>query len=257
MRKLTIIGLIAIATIFVSCTKDSADTRSLDSTVNGQAGSLAKMVTVDNYLYVINDQELIIFDITNPLAPQEQNTVNIGFGIETIFPFADHLFIGSVDGLYIYDITDPINPFMTTEEQVQHITGCDPVVANENFAYVTLNTLRNTCGNLIPANVLLTYDISDINNVYQVSSLDLTGPKGLGIDGDLLFICEASQGILVFDLSENPMQPSLMTTIPGFTANDVVLDNGLMMVVCEDGLRQFNYSDLENIELLSFLSTNE
>jgi len=256
MKKLTIIIITIASLTFIGCER-SADATFVDSTVTGQAGSLAKMVAVDNNLFVINEQELLIYDISNSLSPVYQNKVDVGFGIETIFPFANHLFIGSVDGMYIYDITDPVNPFLTTEQQVEHITACDPVVANENYAYLTLNTLRTTCGNLVPTNVLMTYDISDINNVVEVNARNMEGPKGLAIDGDHLFVCDASSGIKVFDLSEDPSFPIQIGIIPDFTGNDIVLDNGLMMVVCDDGLRQFDYSDINNITAVSFISTNE
>ncbi|MFT4661627.1 MAG: hypothetical protein ACI8XB_001905 [Patiriisocius sp.] len=251
---ITYLALIIIIGI-TGCTK--SDGSNDLSTVEGQAGSLAKMIAVENHLYVINDSEMKIFEISNPQSPIYKNTVDVGFGIETLFPFGEHLFIGSVDGMYIYDITDPTNPFLTTEEQVQHIAGCDPVVANENYAYVTLNTLRTSCGNLQAANVLMVYDISDISNVTLISSRSMDGPKGLALDGDLLFICDAEDGVEVFDLSEDPKFPFPILTIDGFTANDLIANNGHMMVVCEDGVRQFDYTNIDNVSLMSFLSTDE
>ena len=116
---------------------------------------------------------------------------------------------------------------------------------------------RTSCGNLQAANVLLIYDITDISNVTLITSHTMDGPKGLALDGDLLFICDADNGIVVFDLSINPAFPAGLTTIDGFTANDLIANNGHLMVVCEDGVRQFDYTDIDNVSLMSFLSTDE
>ncbi len=255
MKKLTSIYILTLVLVLFGCTKDSTNTNKNDA--SGKAGSLAQMITIDHYLYVINQSDLMIYDVENPLQPVYQNTVNVGFGIETIFPFGNHLFIGSTTGLYIYDITNPTSPSLATEAPVEHFTACDPVVANDEYAYVTLNSLRQQCGNSIQNNVLLTYDISDIENTVEVNSLSMTGPKGLALSQTHLYVCDENEGVIVFDISETPEAPMPIDTLAGFTANDIILDNSLMMVVCEDGLRQFDISNPTDIVPLSFMSTND
>ena len=56
------------------------------------------------YLYTIDNYDMRVFDISAPTEPAFANTVNIGWGIETIFPYQDKLFIGSQSGMYIYSI---------------------------------------------------------------------------------------------------------------------------------------------------------
>lgn len=254
MKKYNYILLIALTLIFANCTKSNSGS---EKNATGKAGSTARMITVGHYLYVINHQDLMVYNVQNPMEPNYINTVNLGFGIETIYPFGEHLFIGSETGLYIYDITDPTHPVMATEEVVEHFTACDPVVANENYAYVTLNSLRMECGNTANINLLIVYDISDISNTEEVASYAMEGPKGLAISDTHLYVCDASDGIVIFDISETPENPQQIGTIEGFTANDIILDNNQMMVVCDDGLRQYDVTNQENIELLSFMSTND
>src|SRR5690606_21363599 len=84
------------------------------------------------------------------------NTVSIGFDVETIFPYGEKLFIGSASAMYIYDISDPKNP--ARQGTVSHIRACDPVVADGNYAYVTLRNNNSGCGG--SQNILNIYDIS-------------------------------------------------------------------------------------------------
>lgn len=256
MNRVLLIGILVFTVFATSCTKENAGTHNLSEPA-GQGGSLAKMITVGQYLYVINQSKLLVYDVQNPLEPVFQSTTDVGFGIETIFPFGDYLFIGSNNGMYIYDLTSPTNPTLATENVVEHITGCDPVVANENYAYVTLNTNRVMCGTMESNNVLLTFDISSIQNTFQVSSQNMAGPKGLALDGDRLFVCDATNGIVIFDLSIDPQMPLAVDSLLGFTGNDIILSNNIMMVVCDDGLRQFDYSNMNDINQISFLSTDD
>lgn len=255
MKEITISLLFSLTFILFGCTKTAVDTTRNNNT--GKAGSLAKMITIDHYLYIINRSELMIYNVENPLQPVYQNTVNVGFGIETLFPFGNNLFIGSTTGLYIYDLTNPTSPTLATESPVEHFTACDPVVANDEYAYVTLNSLRQECGNTINTNVLITYDISDIENTIEVNSQLMMGPKGLALSPTHLYVCDENIGVVIFDISETPESPLAVDTLAGFTANDIVLDNSLMMVVCDDGLRQYDISNPSEIVQLSFMSTNE
>ena len=242
MRNLIILLLLFLS----SCGKDTT------IVPNGKSGSLAKMISVGDYLYVIDVKDLKTFDISDNLNPIQKSVVDVGLGIETIFPFANYLFIGSREGLYIYDISNPEKPVEASAERVEHFTSCDPVVANNNYAYVTLSSVSVDCrvGEL---NELQVVDIQDIFKPVVIKKIPMQGPKGLGLDGDKLFICDSDLGVVVFDLLD-PDAPTVITTLSGFTANDVIVDNGRLLVVCDDGLRQFNYTNIDSIYQISHLS---
>jgi hypothetical protein len=238
--------------LLISCSKNDTTT-----TQNGVSGSLAKMIIVGDYLYVIDNQSLTTFDIQNTAQPISKKKIDVGFGIETIFPFANYLFIGSTNGMYIYSIANPENPVPASSSMVEHITACDPVVANSNYAYVTLNSIRTECGNFMAVNEMQIVDIQNIINPSVVNIIPMQGPKGLGLDGNYLFVCDKDLGVVVFDLTGSPSNPTAIDTLTGFTANDLIPDNGNLLVVCEDGLRQFDYTDITNISFISFLDTND
>lgn len=244
---------ISFLVILIGCSKDVSNSNFTES---GKSGSEARMIIVGDYMYVVDNQNLKTFDISTPSNPIEKNNSEIGFGIETIFPFANYLFIGSTEGMYIYDISNPELPIKLSDSFVPHFTSCDPVVANSSHAYVTLNTLTSACGSDFIVNEMQVINIQNINNPQVILNMPLQGPKGLGLDGNNLFVCDKDLGVLVFDIS-NPASPQLIDTITGFTANDLIPDNGNLMVVCDDGLRQFDYTDINNISLISYLDIND
>ena len=56
----------------------------------------------------------------------KEDEIRISENIETVFIAREHLFIGSMTGMYIYSLVDPVNPeFVST---YWHVTSCDPVV---------------------------------------------------------------------------------------------------------------------------------
>mgnify|MGYP006083232053 CR=1 FL=1 len=251
--KYTLFSLLSVL-LMLSCSKYGADTTFNPN--SGVSGSTARMIVVGDYMYVVDNESLKAFDITTPSNPVSKSVTTVGFGIETIFPFANYLFIGSTDGMYIYSINNPATPVLASSGIVEHFRSCDPVVANSNYAYVTLNTLNIECGNAIIVNELQIVDVQDILHPQVVNKMPLAGPKGLGIDGANLFICEKDLGVLIFDLSD-PVVPVIIDTLTGFVANDLIPDNGNLMVVCEDGLRQFDYTNINNISLISYLDLND
>ena len=247
---------ILIFTLIVAMISCSKDNNSSTNFQNGKSGSMARMVIVNNYMYVVDNQNLKTFDISTNNNPIEVDKTEVGFGIETIFPFANYLFIGSTDGMYIYDISNPENPVSASSQHVEHFTACDPVVAYNNYAYVTLNTIVSSCGRSTALNEMQIVDIQDIFHPFVVRTIPMAGPKGLGIDGNNLFVCDKNLGVIVFDISM-PTSPNVIDTISGFTANDLITDNGNLLVVCNDGLRQFNYSNIDSITLTSLMNLND
>jgi hypothetical protein len=78
----------------------------------------------------------------------------------------------------------------------------------------------------------------------------MTNPKGVGIDGSTLFVCDGEAGLKVYDFSD-PVNLQLLMHYPGIDTYDVIPLNGLLIVVGPDNLYQFDYSDLNDIQLIS------
>ena len=81
----------------------SANSSAGGSTPSGVGGSMARFTLSSGHLYAVNDFALKVFDLAAPESPNPVHDVNIGWGIETIFPYQDKLFIGSTSGMFIFE----------------------------------------------------------------------------------------------------------------------------------------------------------
>ncbi len=247
MKKILFLLIIGV----FSCARE---TGSVNVTLNG---SYAHVVAVENYLYAINSSELITFDISSPDDPIEIDRKNLDINVENIFLSNGILFVGSQQKLFIYKIQSDGIPVLKSDNDyfvTDGITACDPVIARGDYAYVTLSSRGSERINCIRRgtlfNELRIYNISDIENPELLSRLNLNFPKGLAIDNNYLFVCEAIDGFKVIDI-EDPNSPIVLASIGKFNTYDVIAKNGLLMVVCPTEIRQYDYSDINNISYLS------
>ena len=216
----------------------------------GIAGSMARFSIVNNFMYCVNDQQLRSFDIANSLDPQQVNSVSMGWGIETIYPFKNKLFIGSSTGMFVYDISNPSTP--VKEGQFQHARACDPVIADGDYAYITLHT-GTSCGG--SANVLDVVNVSNLSTPVLLRSYSMTSPQGLAKAGNLLFICDGKDGLKMYDAS-SPGNITLKKQITGIETYDAIAWNNNLIVVAKDGLYQYDYSNPATLVRKSKLSVN-
>lgn len=216
---------------------------------NGIAGSNSRFAIQNNYLYCVTNSELHIFNISNASNPSTTNVKSIGWEIETIYPFKDKLFIGARTGMSIYDVSSPTNP--TYISGFSHARLCDPVIADDTHAYLTLHASENICAGT--QNELNVLDIADITKPTLLTRVNLTKPQGLSKHNNVLMVCDDNSGVRVFNVL-NPANPQLITTIPLKAAYEVILINGIALVTAKDGLYQYNYTNINNIQPLGKVS---
>ncbi len=214
----------------------------------GVGGSMARFTIMKDHLYSIDNRNMMVFDISNLDNPVPGARLNIGWGIETIFPYKDNLFIGSQTGMIIYDNSNP--DFPTHLSTFSHIMSCDPVVVENDIAYVTLRGGAG-CRNDF-TNQLDVLDVSDLRKPTLLKTYPMTNPHGLGIDNGMLFICEGASGLKVFDATDI-YSISLLEYFGTIHAFDVIPFNDNLILVGQDGLYQFDYSDKENIRFISMI----
>lgn len=212
----------------------------------GQGGSMARFALLNNYLYTVGDNELSAFNITNSADPVFSNKFVVDWHVETIYPFRNQLFVGSNNGMFIYNTENsPGNPVKTGE--FTHARACDPVIADDTYAYVTLHSETDCLGY---NNELDVVQLKDLVNATLVKTYSFTSPHGLSKDGDLLFICDGGAGLKVYNASD-PLNLQLIKECPGPETYDVIAINKIALVVAKDGLYQYDYSDLNKIHLIS------
>lgn len=235
--KKSLILLVATLTALWGCQKDMS---SAVNPKNGESGSLARFTLAGNTLYIVDHKSLSYYDLSNPADPKPGGKTDIGVGIETIFPYGNHLFIGAKDGMYIFDKADPLKPVQVGT--FMHIQSCDPVVVQDRYAYVTLRG-GSECRSGNSLSTLDVVDISELTSPRLVRSHTLSSPFGLGVYGKKLFVCEGDAGLKEFNL-EAPDNPILKETHTDIPAYDVIIRNDHQLILTgKKGLYQFTYQE--------------
>jgi len=213
----------------------------------GRGGSMARFAITHNHLYAVTVNKLLALSLEKPMEPFVKSSTALPWGVETIYPFKDKLFIGANAGMHIFTIQQPSSPQQAGT--FVHARVCDPVIADDDYAYVTLRSGTNCFGNI---NQLDVVQVKDIFNPRLVKSYPLVNPKGLDKDGKWLFICDGTDGVKIFDAADvNNVQ--YIKTISMKDAFDVICYNKIAIVSAADGLHQFDISDVNNIRKLSLI----
>jgi len=242
MKKI-LIPIIMIAIAVSTCTKSDNASNSFISSVTGAGGSLARFAIMGNYLYTVDNNSLKVFDITNGNQPTLKSTVDIGFNIETIYPFKDKLFIGSSSVVYIYDVTNPEKPTKLSEAiSPEIIRRCDPVVAKDTVAFATLRT-TGICGGF--QSILAVYDIKNINKPIQKTIVNMQEPYGLGYSDTVLYVCDRTTGLNLFGIADAYIPVKIKNITDGVYV-DVIPYNNQLLCWMIDGLIVYNITDKAN-----------
>ena len=208
---------------------------------------MARFTITNNYLYAIDGTVLAVVDINNPTDPNRKTDRTLQYWPETLFPSDQNLFVGSSMGMSIYNISAPDQP--TLLSTYEHIYSCDPVVVQGNYAYVTLHN-GEVCH--VNMNELEVVDIKDLKSPVMLTKYAMTNPHGLALDSNLLFICDGSDGLKIYDATDpNSISSHLLMQYPGINAIDVIPYQNVAMVIGADGLYQYDYSNLKQMKLLS------
>jgi hypothetical protein len=245
------LAILLIAGIVSSCSKSDSE-MDVPVSPDGKSGSTARLVIKSDYLYAVDNTSLKVINIADPTNPTYVRTVDIGFGIETIYTFKDYLFIGSSFGMYVYSLNDPSTP--TRLSQFQHATACDPVIANDTLAFFTLRN-NEVCSRWVDTREIDVVDIKSITNpylrmVYQTDDY----PYGLDMYNNYLFVCHGDAGLVVYDINKmlngNNAKVSSITGTD-FNAYDAIIYQNRLFVVGENGFYQYDFSNIQNISLIS------
>jgi len=224
---------------------------------NGAGGSMARFTFMSGYLYVIDKSgSMRLFDVSSPENPQLFNSISISSNIETIFPYyrdqEQYLFIGATNGMSIWDNNQPQNPTQIAE--FVHVNSCDPVVADDSLAFVTLRS-GTECEGF--TNELQLINIKDLENPLLLETYDMHNPHGLGFDSGILFICDAEEGVKIYDLRESydNVSKKLLAHIEGMFAYDVIPYNGTLILTSDKGFHLIDYTDVNNIRIVGEILT--
>lgn len=215
----------------------------------GKGGSTARFTLYDQYLYALRGDDLLVIDVA--AAPSQVNVLTLSQVPETLFPADGHLFVGTTTGMLIYDLASPAAP--SFRSQIEHIFSCDPVVVDGDRAYLTLSRDQQCRAG---DNALWVIDISNLSAPHTLYTFPMTNPKGLGVDGNALFLCDAVDGLRVFNRTDDAIiAQNIIAQFAGYKALDVIPNpfNKVLILTGSDGIYQYDYSDLNNITEISHL----
>lgn len=153
--------------------------------------------------------------------------------------------MGTPTGMLIYSVANPIKP--EYQSFIAHAFGCDPVVVHNDIAYVTIHA-GNNCGQ--NENKLILVDVEDVKNPKELVAYRMTKPKGLGIADNMLFLCD--DGLKVYQLSKpETLMANQLLHKKNMQGYDVIAHNKNLIMIAEEGLFQFDYSNINDIHQVS------
>lgn len=223
----------------------------VSGTAYGVGGSMARFGLYKNLLYIVNQNGLLSFKLNSNSEVTLLKTSYVSWNVETIFVSDDHLFLGTQSGMIVLSLQVPENP--TQIGSFTHMTSCDPVVIKGDLAFVTLKG-----GSTCRGGTLNQLDVVQMSNNYTkftlLKSYPMFGPQGLGIDGDLLFVCDGDAGLKIYNAADPlTISQNVVATFPSINAYDVIPMNKYLFMIGEKGFTLYDYSNIQNIKQIGFI----
>ncbi len=213
-----------------------------------QQGSLASMIIVDDYLYVISNSQIKTVSLSEPTAPTLINSTTVNWNMETLYHHQGAIYVGTRLGVYILDLSTPEDPQLAGS--FEHPWRCDPVVVDGNVAYSTLRG-GESCGGFNSQLDIL--DVTDISNPQLITSVEMSEPYGLAIDDDTLLVADGYRGLKRLNV-EDPANPVLLSGLSDHNVRDVIiLDNQQAILQGISSIIQVDFGQTDVIEVLSVL----
>ena len=216
----------------------------------GVGGSMARFGLYDDYLYTVDNSTVYMFDVKDAAKPVSIGKQGVGWNVETMFIYDHHMFFGTQSGMQIFSLKVPTA--LGYVGSFWHVTSCDPVVISNGYAYITLRG-GNACGSNVNR-----LDVVKLSSDYKTSTLEasypMTGPYGLGIDDEILFVCDGSDGLKVYNVDDKlNIDDHQIARFPSIKTYDVIPFDNYLFMIGDGGFYQYDYSDLQNIHQISLI----
>jgi hypothetical protein len=243
MNKLFVSLLLVL--LAAACSKDAAVTD-----LTGKSGSITRFAIFQNYLYVLNLNEVQTYSLQDADNPVLVHRLATDYGLETILVYEGTIFIGSTTALYILDLSNPAAPSLLskTDREFTFFGGCDPVAVKGDYAYSTIKIIQNICGRVSSESALIVYDVSNKTAPVTLGTYPLSIPNGLGYKDDYLFVCdEGTDRLEVFDISDPRALYWTNYAVPLTDPVDLIVNGDRMIVSTKTDFQIFDISDITAI----------
>lgn len=203
------------------------------------SGTVNRVSKNNDHIYVISNQNLISIpeSFNGPFNRQE----NVKEDMETIFPYNDHLFVGSRSSMSIFATDDPLDPRAIYD--FDHATSCDPVLPHDDKAYITLRTadFSDCPGNI---NALIVLDVSNLEAPKELQEVQMQSPYGMTVIGSYLFVGEGENGLKIFEINNQSVE--LIKTDQQVQAYDIIADpndSSHLLIAGPKGISQYQLTE--------------
>ena len=259
IRKSDVLSILALTSIVVMTVVDAYPEGGgrLMKRGRGSTGICYNVIVAHQTAYVVNNQGLVILDVSDPDRPKKIGAVkglSPSFAVDLTGHFA---YIGGEGGLAVIDVADPKQPRVIG----QFLRG------------ETINVLKIAGDNAFlinSENSLKVLAINDHERPQEIGEFNDGGRyyyHALGRRDDILYLADLEQGLELIDVSD-PRSPRKILTVPGTEGSDSVFIERDILVLNfpEKGPVVFDISDsrsplrYENIfdedEVLRVISLN-
>lgn len=199
--------LLVLSPGFHSCDKSSDLFTASGGGGNGVNGSLSRIISVGNYLYVVDDTHLKTINATNPASLQRSDDILVGSAIQTVYHNNGRIYIGSASTMYVYNIiSNPAKPSLEAFFVYPPVLlARDPILAWDSVIY---STVVSGAG----GGMLRIFNNTDTRNPQQVNTMGWMEPRGMDRVDTILYLCDGSAGLRLLSVKK-PYQPLLLKTI--------------------------------------------
>lgn len=223
----------------------------------GQSGSLTRFIVHNGYMYSLNPNEVVTFELQQDGKPVEKHRLVLDYGLETVLIYEGVMYLGSRNGLYIIDISNPAKPVLISEttRPTQLFGGCDPVSVKDSIVFSTVKVIENICGINNAMSALLVYLVNDLSNPELIGTYAMSRPNGLGYKEDVLFVCDDGQNeIVLYDIHDPGDLKELQWAIPVKDPVDLIVYQDRLLVSTDTDFHFYDIQDITDIRPLGIIS---
>jgi len=95
---------------------------------------------------------------------------------------------------------------------------------------------------------------TDYKNNTLVASYPLSSPYGLGIDDEILFVCDGDAGLKVYNVADKlHVDSNQLAVFPNIKTYDVIPVNGYLFMIGDDGFYLYDYSNVKDIKQIGHI----
>lgn len=193
---------------------------------------MSRFAIAGSGLYTLNSPFIHKYDIgSSDIRYINEGMIESNDG-ETIFVRDSLLYVGSQSGMYILELEN-----LKLLSSVSHFKSCDPVVALDTFAYVTLSTGTSCRWDITPS--LQLYSVKNPLAPKMVKGYSMYNPRGLAIRDSLLFVCD--DGLKIYYAKHPADSLPRLKHLKGLDGYDVILRDTTMLLIGADGFYQYSY----------------